>query len=365
MNTYSAQEANSDLFTAVGPREWDLLAQECPWGSFYHSSHNLDFIRDIVGIDVQFICVRNSQGLAGGLAFAVQNGHWGPVINSLPFFGSYGDALLSGQATLDTEGFLYNALIGKAKQIDALCLNVITSPFARKGHHGTVGYLLNPTFIEKRECQIVPLPLHEGESRQEYIAKLLQGFQGRARTAYRKALKGAFEIRACSREGEAVEFARLHRKNMQDKNGVYKPEKFFSKVYSLSIDAPEKAELVGVFSAHDLIAGAVLFYFRDTVEYHTVCLADDYRSYNPLTRIIVEKMTDAALKGYRYWNFGGTWKSQRSLYMFKQSFGAQTLEYYYYTLFFRGLEQVKKSKAAKIRTFYPYSFVIPFSELGS
>jgi len=103
--------------------------------------------------------------------------------------------------------------------------------------------------------------------------------------------------------------------------------------------------------------------FKDTVEYHTTCLREDYRSAGPLNRIVIDKMIKYGMAGFRYWNFGGTWKSQTGVYKFKKSFGAQDHPYFYFTKFFRDLERVKALRPETIVRDYPLCYVVPFSEI--
>lgn len=246
--------------------------------------------------------------------------------------------------------------------MDALCLNVITSPFADSVHHEKVKAILNPDFVDKRFCQISHLPEYNGENSEDYTEKIFSMLQGRARTAYRKVVKHNFELRRCLAEPEALEFANIHIENIEAKGGIFKTDDFFLKAFEMSESNPGNAELAVILDRGKLIAGVVLFYFKDMVEYHTTCLKDEYRSIGPLNRIIVEKMVNAGMAEYRYWNFGGTWKTQEGVYRFKQSFGARDHVYFYYTIFFRDLDKVKTMTPEDILSGYPYCYVIPFSE---
>ena len=345
------------------PESWNTLVRDCSWGSFYHSAENLEILTTVTGADINFIAAYDNNRLSGGIVYAVQPGPLGDVVNCLTYFGSYCDALVTGDAPRGTEELVYAKLIEQCRGIDSLCLNVITSPFADTLHHEKVKEYLSPTFIDKRRCQISCLPEYNGENREQYSEKIMSMFQGRARTAYRKILKSDFEYRRCSTEQEVRQFAQIHKANIEAKGGQFKTMDFFLKVFEMSQSKPETAEVAAMFDKGKLIAGIVLFCFNDTVEYHTTCLLDEYRSIGPLNRIIVEKMIDAGMAGYRFWNFGGTWKTQEGVYLFKKSFGAGDRNYYYYTVFFRDVEQIKQMSPKEILKGYPFCYVIPFSEL--
>ncbi len=346
------------------PEGWDKLVRDCAWGAFYHSSLNLKLLEGASPAKVNFIGCYEDDRLAGGLAYGIQKGPLGPIVNCLPYFGSYGDAVISPLAPEGTDKSIYQALIEQCRKMDALCLTVITSPFAESIHHKNVKDILAPDFIDERCCQIAAMPACSGEDKSAYAAKIMQMMEGRNRTLYRKALKNNFEIRSARSEEESAEFFRIHKASIGKKSGIFKTEKFFKEAFALSRSNPGTVEMVIALDKGRIVSGVVLFYFNSIVEYHTTCLSDEYRSSGSLSRIVIEKMIDAGMRGYRYWNFGGTWKSQESLYRFKQSFGAFERNYFYYTIFFRDLDRVKSLSRQEIIDSYPLCYVIPFSEIA-
>ena len=48
---------------------------------------------------------------------------------------------------------------------------------------------------------------------------------------------------------------------------------------------------------------------------------------SPCQPLYFQAMLDAAVEGYRWWNFGGTWREQEGLMRFKESWGAQSKPY--------------------------------------
>lgn len=346
------------------PPGWDDLVKSCEWGSFYQSSINLWLIETLTCGKPYFIFSTENGVLTGGIAYTVHDGPEGKVVNALPYYGSYGSAVLRADSGVGLEKGLYQAFLARCKELDAICATVITSPFATEEHHRNVKLALNPTFTDPRICQISRLPEYAGESQDAYFERLMLGFEGRARTAYRKIIKTNFTLARCETESDALAFFAIHRENIKAKNGIFKIEDFFRGVFRRSMEKPEDVEIAIVKDGDTLVGGVILFYWGNTVEYHSTCLKDDYRSIGPLNKIIVEKMLEAGMKGYKYWNFGGTWKSQEGVYNFKKSFGAQDHPYFYYTVFFKKLDKIRKMSQDELLTGYPLCFVIPFSELA-
>jgi hypothetical protein len=85
---------NIELLREI-PSGWDQLVLSCPWGSFCHSAANLFLLgKTVPSLETRFLVMRSSDGsLDFGLPFAVKEGPLGKVVNCLPFFGSYGDAV--------------------------------------------------------------------------------------------------------------------------------------------------------------------------------------------------------------------------------------------------------------------------------
>jgi hypothetical protein len=307
--------------------------------------------------------MRSSDGsLDFGLPFAVKEGPLGKVVNCLPFFGSYGDAVARDGRDAPPE--LYEALLDHCGEIDALCLTVISSPFAQAGHAARVKDALRPDFVDERNCQTTWLPSPDGAA-ESYKDRLFEIFEGRARTAYRKIEKAGMSLEPLSGEKELLEFAGIHKENIGGKGGVFKSETFFRTVFKMADEGRGGAEIRVMKDGGRIAGGVVLFKFGGVVEYHTTCLRPEYRSVGPLNQIIVDKMVEYGLKGFKAWNFGGTWRSQEGVYNFKKSFGAKDHPYFYFTKFFRDLDKVKTMTGPELVEAYPLCFVIPFSELPS
>jgi hypothetical protein len=346
-------------------RDWEKLVSDCPWGTFYHAAVNMEIIKNMTSEEIQVLACIQDGVLIGAIPFAIKQGPMGAVVNCLPFFGSYGDAVTLPNAQPNVEAVLYAQLIRECRSIAALCLTVITSPFSNADHHKNVRSYLQPDFIDERTCQVTHLPKYEGEEREEYIGRIFEIVQGRARTAYRKISKTGFELRKCKTEQEAIEFGKIHKVNILGKGGIHKEESFFRYAFRLSQKSPELADIVIMLDDNKIIAGVILFYFRDIVEYHTTCLVEKYRSIGPLNKIIIDCMADSGRRGFHYWNFGGTWKNQEGVYKFKQSFGAIDHPYYYHTVFFRDTDKIKSMSRNNLLRAYPNFFIIPFAELHS
>lgn len=114
-------------------------------------------------------------------------------------------------------------------------------------------------------------------------------------------------------------------------------------------------------SNDNLISALLLFYFNKTVEYFTPVIKKDFRHLQPLSLIIFKAMIDSCANGYKYWNWGGTWVSQDSVYLFKSRWGTKDYPYYYYTKVY-DMNIINRSRELLLQE-YPYFFVLPFNKL--
>ena len=73
-------------------------------------------------------------------------------------------------------------------------------------------------------------------------------------------------------------------------------------------------------------------------------------------------MKNASEKGFKFWNWGGTWLNQDGVYRFKSRWGTKDFPYYYYTTL-KNKEVLNLSKE-EILSKFPYFYVISFNELN-
>ena len=338
--------------------EWDDLVTACPWGSFYHTSANLELISRFTGAELRFLTIRDVNGLSAGLAWCEFQGALGDVANALAFFGSYGEAIsrpdLPPQALLP----LYSHLVQDCRERGLAALTVITSPFASHPHAAWLAESLAPPIVDNRICQITPLPDCRQMTDSEAEEAVMKIIDGKARTSVRRAHKDGVVVRLASSAEEVLQVAALHQANIGGKGGRSKPTSFFTSVW----EQPEAGGRVVVADWDGRVIGGVIFFEAcGAVEYHTTGMDMEQRTLAPLNAIIFQQMVQAARRGVRSFNFGGTWKSQEGVYRFKASFGAKDQPYRYLTwVFEQGLLSLR---AEQLGQAYPMAFVVPYDRL--
>ena len=175
-------------------------------------------------------------------------------------------------------------------------------------------------------------------------------------------------VKKAIRQGVTVEvdhsqlgrLCEMHTENIQSIGGIPKSKTFFELVPWHFIPGHD-FDLYVAKRDGIIIAGLLVFYFNKTVEYFTPAIDHDHRSYQPLSLIIMTAMSDSAKKGFKWWNWGGTWESQVGVYRFKRKWAAGERKYCYHTQL-NDLSVLSWPREKILETF-PNFFIVPFSAL--
>ena len=287
----------------------------------------------------------------------MDNAELGGVLNSLPFFGSVGGVLQKGD-----DDAIHAALL---RAVDHYCAEqgivaatIISSPLDLRA--SCYPALFKPTAVDERIALINVLP----EGGADLEQRLMSQYHESRRRNVRKAERLGIEV---TRKNDRAAFdflERTHVDNISAIGGLTKPRSFFRAVEELMDQGDDyrlyQAELDG-----EPVASLLLLYSGQVVEYFTPALKHEHRPTQALCGIIHQAMLEAAKAGYRYWNWGGTWKTQTSLYTFKKKWGAQESTYDYYTRLYPGSEKLFAMEPAEVLAAFPCFYVFPFGMAGS
>jgi hypothetical protein len=288
-----------------------------------------------------------------------KNDRFGNVLNSLPFFGSHGGAVVRSdlppskrrtvKATLLS--YLQSTLV---EEEDCVLSTVITTPF--ETDHDVYEQELSSEFRDYRIGQIK-------EFTDESHDDLLYDIEKRCRTAIRKANKAGVTVRKSDDVSAHMEQLREgHFEHMESIDGYAKPSSFFEEVPRV-FERNSEFDLYVAEYEDQTVCLVLLCYFGDFVEYLLPVTDPEYRSKYPTNLLIYEAMRDAIDRGFRYWNFGGTWVSQGGVYRFKRSFEPDDIEYDYHVSVHGDVDPILTSSPAELRHEYEYCYVVPFDEL--
>jgi GNAT acetyltransferase-like protein len=318
----------------------------------YHGARYRRLLRAVLDAEDWYLVARGPSGeIVGALpAFLRPDAGRGSVLNSLPFYGSNGGILEFGGdravrcALLDR----FDAL---AREQGCVSGTIVTSPL----DDDAAFYETAMTFDHRDERlgQVTTLPPASVDVGRELRELFPNKF------ALRKAQKLALTVSRDDDDGLTF-LAATHRANILAKGGLAKDERFFAALARVC----ERGRDYDVWVARqgrEPVAGLLVLYFNRTVEYYTPAVVEAYRSSHPQSLIVFEAMQAAAHRGFRWWNWGGTWASQEGVRRFKAGLGAADRPYHYYT---RLLDpSILERQPADILRQFPHFFVVPFAAL--
>jgi hypothetical protein len=316
-----------------------------------------DFLRAAAGGDARYFVAWREGQVCGVLpSFVRRSPELGEVWNSLPWYGSHGGCLVSEPGAAATRDALLEALLAATSRREVLSTTVILSPSDEASRAAYVRRLA-PAATDSRMGQWTALP----EPGAETPVRLEAVFRQKTRNLVRKALRQEFR-EVCTDEEWAWRFLHeVHRENMQAIGGKPKPWEHFE---ALRRHIPESSRRLSLAVwGGEPIAGLLLLFFGQTVEYLAPVVRSEHRARQPLSFLIFQGMLDAANRGRRAWNWGGTWITQHSLHHFKQGFGAVDRPYSYLVLARPESRARLRLARERLSDAFPYYYVYPFAQL--
>lgn len=332
--------------SGVDVRAWDAGAEPDverfvaghPEGLVYYTPAFRRYLLAVAGGECRGRLAHEDGRLTGVLPALEKAGPYGPVLNSLPFFGSNGGALTT-TAAADA------ALRAEFAQLAAGCTAAVwvSHPFVD----------VTPpshTITDERIAQWTSLAAGEPGT--------LARVESSARRNVQKARAEGVTVRETS---EALGFLEAtHRENMAAIGGRAKPDAFFSALTG-TMTFGRDWRLYLAERGREPLAALLTFEAATTVEYVMPVVREDARPLQPTAAILAYAMADAAGRGFTRWNWGGTWLTQEGVYRFKKKWGALERRYRYYITL--NDPSLLSRTAADLSSAYPWYFTVPFGAL--
>lgn len=316
----------------------------------------LDFLEGATRASTNIITASEAGQLVGALPFmTLQQPGYGMVINSLPWWGSHGGCIVDRSDTRagSITGALLEQFQKEAAHPNVLSATMILSHREQK-QIDAYNAVLRASASDHRIGQITQLPAG-GE------AALAALFTQKTRNLVRKSLKQGFgeQIRD---DDQAWDFLhRTHTANIKALNGKPKPREHFE---ALRRTLPaDMRRLSLAMDGETPVAALLLLYGGSTVEYVTPATDVSARSRQPLSFLIWHGMLDAIARGFRNWNWGGTWVGQQSLHHFKAGFGAEDHLYSYLVIAGPAGPEPLRARLTDLGTLFPYFYTYPYAAL--
>ncbi len=337
--------------------EYDLFVRKFDHiGVFYSNKYRL-MLKEFIKADDNYFILKNEDDEINAVlpAFILRNEEYGSVLNSLPYYGSNG-GVLSKAIDDESKKQLITAFDQFAKENNCISTTIITSPFEEHNefYESVTGY----EYKDERIGQITILPQTSAAIQED----LMSSFHQKTRNMVRKSEKSRLKVTQ-DYSDEVFEFLiKGHKDNIESLGGLAKGKEFFDSLQR-NLKYGEDYQIFAVTFEGKFISALLLLYFNLTVEYFTPVIVSEYRNLQPLSLLIFRSMIDACNKGFRYWNWGGTWLTQKGVYLFKSRWSTVDKNYYYYTKLLNK-EVLNYSKQFLLDN-YRYFYVLPFDVLNN
>lgn len=309
-----------------------------PSALFNHSIKFKSLLEEYLASESDYyIVLDNDKKIQAVLPLMSSDGNYGTIVNSLPYYGSHGSIIANTEEAYNKLLELYYSIIQ-----NSAASTYIATPFEEE----------KEIKHDLSETRIGQWTLFQNEN-------IIDLFDSSAKRNIKKAQRCGITVAV---ENDQLDFLyQTHHQNITSIGGKAKEERFFSLIPKYF--TPNEDYNIYIARLNGEKIGALLvFYFKDTVEYFTPAVVEEYKSSQPMPLVILQAMEDAYQKNYRKWNWGGTWLTQDGVYNFKKKFGAVDKPYKYY-INVNNKELFKLSKETILKE-YDNFYVVPFDKLN-
>lgn len=312
----------------------------------YQSSRYMGFLQELLACEQRTLLALDQQNrIVGALPLMSQEGPFGQVINSLPYYGSNGGIVAKD---VDVQQALIAAYNEQTSRNGVAASTLIENPLFEVDYSS-----VDVDLRDERIGQFTPIA-HS----QNHADALMEQFHYKTRNMVRKAEKLGIKVRV---ENDQIEFlAGVHEENMHEIGGLAKSRRFFNLI-SKHYRADQDYRIYVACLDGQPVAAMLVFYFNRTAEYYTPVVLKDFRDTQALSATIHTAMSDASKEGFSWWNWGGTWLTQDGVYRFKSRWGTKDITYRYFIKV--NNKDLLKATRQELLAGYPSFFTVPFSAL--
>ena len=337
----------SEITSSINFEEYNKIINQNE-STFYQSVNHLKFLESILKLKANYISIKDKNKLVGVMPYFEKKEEYGIVINSLPFFGSYG-GIISNSSEIDKK--ILDELNSINKEKDILSSVIIDNPFNTKNKLYSKKFVHN--VFEERLIQCAVIENNKKED-------LWNKFEQRVRRSVRKSEKNEIKVVTENIDENHLEnFYKLHVDSMKIKNGKNKPKQFFSSLLK-NFESKKDYEIFTAMKENKPIAYLLVFYHKNMAEYYMPAYDPKYISFQSTSHLIWESIKKAMDREINYYNFGGTWKDQNELYRFKRGWNADDFNYKYFIN--RDLDRINEVGIKRILEKYQYFYISPFTD---
>lgn len=347
-----SQGAKLLTIQAVTPDlSWDnIVATDC--GSIFASSAYQTLVQTHLNSQPRHLGAFQENRLVGVLPSQLTSHPiLGSLNNSSPFYGSHGGVYttLAGEERTECICSLLAAYRAQCIEDDCRFSNLV-EPL---DNDAVDCYLevLSPWKTDERIGQVV-------QNIEADPDVMMSRYHYKTRNVVRKAQKLGITVCPTDETAALNYLYDIHVENMLTINGKAKSKDFFEYLPKL-LRAGEDWLIYEAYFKGKRIASMLALFFGTYVEYFTPVIEHEYRPMQPMSLIVHEAMLDSARRGYHHFNFGGTWKTQETVYRFKSRWGTTDIPYHYYINAYTGHEDWLQKLPDELLAAFPGFYLFP------
>lgn len=324
---------------------------------FTHSLEFKSFLEKLLpNAESKYLCLTNDGVLEAVMPVFSLEWSGKEVLNSLPFYGSHGGVLTRVSGDVSAEICLLEEFERLTNESAVASATIVESPLRASAElHKVFSF----THSDQRIGQITRLPAALDSSDAEVA--LLESFHKNTRTAVRKSFKSGFTFEEDDSELALRSIYQIHVENIASVGGIAKPRLFPDALLTTFVYEKHYRAFVAKHGGV-IVAGLLVFFFRDTVEYFMPATKPEFRAGQPGSGLIMVAMLNAVRERHsQLWNWGGTWVTQKGVYDFKKKWGAIDVPYSYYSKLSSSVSwDLENAKGFSAR--FPHFYIAPFPE---
>lgn len=326
-----------------------FLEQETDESVFQHTLFWQELTRNMLSDEPHYFVVKEGGRVAAVVPTFIRRNEAGNVLNSLPLSGSHGGICfkrgLNGKEREVLFKEIFSFLFSFMKEEECIASTIIMSPFSDSKEYYLEYY--QPDFVYDRFTQAINL---RDELRYNY----------KVRNHIRKAIKSGVEVCEDVSPARTREFWRIYKENMEWLGLGVRPLSFFEDV-AKSLVPKGIAKYTFAYDKDKMISGLLTIKYRNGATGHILAMDRKYRLIQANSLLLDLAIREAKEEGYEYFNLGATGSKDCGVYKFKRAWGAEDVNYSYFTKLHGDLTGLQKMGLEKIKKEFAWYYVLPYS----
>ncbi|MBI4058774.1 GNAT family N-acetyltransferase [Candidatus Microgenomates bacterium] len=331
-------------------KECEKFLDECPWAFFQQTLEWRNTINDFKTDESIYVLVKNNQKIVGILPIYVYNSKFGNIINSIPYPGPLGGALINNQSQREE---IFNLLIKGVEDIaqrkNCVLVTIISSPFIPD--ENLYRKYFQPTWELENYTLFIDLnkPVLTNSHFRNNLKRMLK-----------KALLDKLVVEESIDQAEIKKWYKIHQERHRSINLEPLPEEIFQGAVKYFIPK-NRAKFFLVKHGKKIEAGCLTIYHQEVVDTYMISGSKESYKNGAIYLLINHLLLWAKKNSFAVFNWESSKPRGGGPYNFKMQWGSQEKSYYFFTKQYGELDKILKLGVEGVKKGYKWHFVLPYS----